>query len=209
MSGRGASARLFVAVDPPEDVCHSLASWARTAVREARSHPRSLAGPAAIRLLDVELLHVTLCFLGERPVEQIEQIGAELSACERPAARLSVGAPLWLPPRRPRALAVELHDEDGTLAQIQAELVARLQGAAQDEPHPAARATTRGTSAAHRHRFRPHVTLARMRTGSAPRARTLPPTPALSFVPAELVLYRSWLSPQGASYEALSSSVIG
>jgi 2'-5' RNA ligase len=192
MSGRAASARLFVAVDPPEEVRRELASWAREAVRAAQPQRGPRTARAAIRLLDLDLLHVTLCFLGERPVEQIDQIGEELSACERPTVRLTVGAPLWLPPRRPRALAVELHDEQGALAQIQADLATKLEGAKRDG---------RG--------FRPHVTLARMRTGFAPRARTLPPTPALSFAPPELVLYRSCLSPQGASYEALSSSAIG
>jgi 2'-5' RNA ligase len=57
---------------------------------------------------------------------------------------------------------------------------------------------------ARHHRFRPHVTVARMRQGHAPRERTLAPTPALSFVPRELVLYRSWLSDQGASYEPVA-----
>ena len=54
--------------------------------------------------------------------------------------------------------------------------------------------------------FRAHVTLARMRDGPrGPAAeRVLPATPALSFTPASVVLYRSWLSPAGASYEALA-----
>jgi hypothetical protein len=44
---------------------------------------------------------------------------------------------------------------------------------------------------------------------AAPRERALPATPQLSFVPRELVLYRSWLSPNGASYEALAAHPIG
>jgi hypothetical protein len=48
-----------------------------------------------------------------------------------------------------------------------------------------------------------------MRSGTVPRERTLPPTPALSFVPSELILYRSWLSPDGASYEAIATHPIG
>jgi hypothetical protein len=39
--------------------------------------------------------------------------------------------------------------------------------------------------------------------------RALPPTPAFSFVPGELILYHSWLSPDGASYEPLASYAIG
>jgi len=33
----------------------------------------------------------------------------------------------------------------------------------------------------------------------------LPATPQLRFTPPEVVLYRSWLAPEGATYEALAS----
>jgi 2'-5' RNA ligase len=156
------------------------------------------------RVLDAELLHVTLCFLGNRPAEEIDAIAAQLSACGGLAGELSLGAPLWLPPRRPRALAVELHDEHGRLASLQKAIVAalgELESSLFSEGRPNA-------PAKYRH-FRPHVTVARMRSGAVPRKRPLPPTPALSFLPAELVLYRSWLSPDGASYEPLASYAIG
>ena len=69
------------------------------------------------------------------------------------------------------------------------------------EGHPGPPASHRG--------FRPHITVARMRSSAAPHERVLPATPALSFIPDELVLYRSWLSRDGASYEALASYAIG
>ncbi|HEY2631459.1 MAG TPA: RNA 2',3'-cyclic phosphodiesterase [Solirubrobacteraceae bacterium] len=192
----GATARLFVAVDPPEEVCRRLAEWARAAVREASASAREQAAP---RVLDPELLHVTLCFLGSRPVGEIEPIGEQLAACGVPVGELSVGAPLWLPPRRPRALAVEIHDEEEKLARLQADVVKAL-----GDLLPDAQETTSS-----KRRFRAHITVARMSRGVAPRKRALPPTPALSFVPTELILYRSWLSPDGASYEALARHPVG
>jgi RNA 2',3'-cyclic 3'-phosphodiesterase len=196
---RAPTARLFVAVDPPGDVREQLAAWARIAVREMSR--RSGAPP---RLLDAELLHVTILFLGNRPVGEIESVATQLSACGGPAGKLSVGAPLWLPPRRPRTLAVELHDEEGRLGSVRESVVATLGGPGEPQDTTARRTTP----TKHRH-FRPHITVARMRSNAAPRDRTLPPTPALSFEPTELILYRSWLSPEGASYEQLASYPLG
>lgn len=187
-------ARLFVAVDPSVDVCEQLAAWARTAVRGLGTRG---GGSSPVRVLDPELLHVTLCFLGNRPVAEIAAIGEALQECAMPVGELSIGAPLWLPPRRPGALAVEVRDDaDGGLAALHDALIQAL-------------ARTFGFQE-RRRRFRAHVTLARMRDG--PRGSTgeriLPATPMLSFTPASIVLYRSWLSPTGASYEALATRTL-
>lgn len=202
---RRPTARLFVAVDPPPYVCEQLASWARTALREAsRGHG------AQARVLDAELLHVTLCFLGNRPTEEIDPLAARLAQCRGAAGELAVGAPLWLPPRRPRALAVELHDEHDQLVSLQRSVVAAY-GEPPAEGHPDDAAARHARVAKHR-RFRPHVTVARLRSGTERISKgshggepALPPTPALSFVPSEVILYRSWLAPEGANYEKLAA----
>lgn len=197
MSG-GATARLFVAVDPPLHVREELTEWARVAAAGSRSG----GGPrGGLRLLDASSLHLTLCFLGSRPVGEIDALAAGVGSCAERACELSLGAPLWLPPRRPRALAVEIRDRDGQLAWIQQRVSASLSSASGWEPQ--------------RHRFRPHITVARVRGAArgGPRAtifdRTgrehpLLATPRLSFTAERLVLYRSWLSPDGAGYEVLA-----
>ena len=195
-----ASARLFVAVDPPAQACERLAAWARVAVR---SIGLGGDGSVSVRVLDPELLHVTLCFLGERPVGEIDAIAGALAESANVVGRLGIGAPLWLPPRRPRALAVEVRDEDGaddggSLAALQGALslaLARACGYRRE-----------------RRRFRAHVTLARMGSDRRLRGseieRALPATPALSFTPGAVVLYRSRLSSAGASYEALAEHTL-
>jgi 2'-5' RNA ligase len=194
---RGARARLFIAVDPPADVREELLAWARAAVaRLGVQHGRG--GIGDMRLLEPESLHVTLCFLGGRPVDEIEAISSVLERCARRVGELSLGAPLWLPPRHPRTLAVEVHDGGGGLAHLHEALRGALVDATGWE--------------AERRRFRAHITVARMRGRSAARRAsgagqpTLPATPPLSFTPAAIVLYRSWLSKAGASYEALATS---
>jgi RNA 2',3'-cyclic 3'-phosphodiesterase len=122
-----------------------------------------------------------------------------------PSPELCLGAPVWLPPRQPRALAVEVHDvdrseigqRDGALAQLQRAVASAIADAIDWRPE--------------RRRFRGHVTVARTRSGSRAARRSsvsdarLPPTPQRSFKPERVVLYRSWLAPTGATYEAVAS----
>ena len=86
---RGATARLFVAVDPPPEVCEELAGWARAAAGALGAGSGKDA--PALRLLEPELLHITLCFLGARPVEEIDALAAALEGCAGHACELLVG----------------------------------------------------------------------------------------------------------------------
>jgi 2'-5' RNA ligase len=202
---RAATARLFVAIDPPAAVREALCAWARGALGPGPG--RVPAAHRPLRLLEPDLLHLTICFLGSRPVEEIETIAASLGECAAAVGELSVGAPLWLPPRRPRALAVELHDPEAELTRLHAAVSDAL-AAAGGGRAPGKAGEVRGLGRGRHRRFRPHITLARMREGAAPRARELPPTPSLAFRPGEIVLYRSWLAPEGASYEPLASATL-
>jgi 2'-5' RNA ligase len=191
---RGATARLFVALDPPPVLCEALAAWARAALagRDAAAHgPRS----PAVRLLRPDLMHLTVCFLGSRPVEEIDALCAALARCAGESFELSLGAPVWLPPRRPHALAIAIPDEGGALARLHERAVSELAAASSWEPE--------------RRRLRPHVTVARMRAGAPPRGGSLPATPAGTFTATALRLYRSRLSAEGASYEELAECALG
>ena len=111
------------------------------------------------RLLGAESMHLTLCFLGNRPTREIEPLGDAVSACARAVGKLSLGAPLWLPPGRPRVLAVEIRDETGGLRSLKGDVLGALAGVCEAELTPEHR------------RFRPHVTVARLRERSRPRER--------------------------------------
>jgi RNA 2',3'-cyclic 3'-phosphodiesterase len=196
---RGATARLFVAVDMPAAVRDELAVWARDAT--ARLGLRVAREPGQpLRLLGSEALHLTLCFLGSRPFAEIGAIGSAVSACAADVGEISVGAPLWLPPRRPRTLAVRIHDGEGELERLHRALSRAISEATGWEPE--------------RRSFRAHVTVARMRTGAAAdrtragREPQLPATPQLRFTPESITLYRSWLSPEGATYETIATSAL-
>lgn len=186
---QGATVRLFAAVDPPAAAAAELARWARSAGRG-----RDGRAPA-LRILDPESLHITLLFLGERPAEEIAALAAVLSEVAGGAreCELETGAPLWLPPRRPRALAVEIRDAGGELGALQRELARGLCAVTAEQPP---------------RRFRAHVTVARTR--AAPRRDLeLPATPSLRFKISEAVLYRSHLEPSGARYEPVACAPLG
>ncbi len=133
---------------------------------------------------------MTLAFLGERPEEEVEPITDALREVAAPAGGLALREAAWLPPRRPSVLAVDLDDRDAACTRLQRAVSDALVGLGAFTPE------TRP--------FRPHVTVARVRRG-ARVDRALPliadhPT----FAATALTLYRSRLSPKGASYDALA-----
>ena len=181
-----ARARLFVAMDLPELARAELHAWARRVAGKA--------GEGELRPVPAESLHATLCFLGWRDEADAEEIAALALGAVAPGApgpRHALGAPAWLPRRRPRALAVDLTDEGRRLADLQARISDALAAGVAFEPETRA--------------FRPHVTVARVPRRARVRARDELPAPApLEFDGAAVTLYRSRLSPAGARYEALA-----
>jgi 2'-5' RNA ligase len=184
VSGAGGERlRLFVALDLPEDVRDYFARWRTPVLRQSD----------ALRAVAPEGLHVTLCFLGATEAAEVTAIGAACKAALSPCAvgQLSVGAGVWLPPRRPRVLAVRLDDPSGGLTHAQATLSEALSRGGWYTPE--------------KRPFLPHVTVARAAGRARLRPLELPPLPTRSFIAPAITLYRSRLARSGARYEALSS----
>jgi 2'-5' RNA ligase len=174
--------RLFTALELPVPVRAELARWS---VGVAAATP-------GLRPLNEADLHVTLCFLGAQPESAVPQIASACaSLSERHAAPLRLAAPLWLPRRAPRVLAVALDDLEGKLTAAQAQLSATL--------------ASGGWYVPERRRFLAHVTVARVRRGSHVRASPLAAPAALELRGRRVTLYRSHLGPAGARYEALAT----
>lgn len=178
--------RLFVAVDPPAAVAAQVSGWAR-----AQREPGS-----GLRVMSPDRIHLTLAFLGEQSAVDVDPIARALGgavgewtlAGGRGPVGLELGPPAWLPPRHPRALAVEVRDPSGQLGALRDALASVL-------------ATAVGIQDDGR-RFRPHLTAARL-SGPGGVLAPLAPTPSGTFGVEEAVLYRSFLGPEGARYEAL------
>jgi 2'-5' RNA ligase len=185
----GPRARLFLALDLPEDARTRLVEWRDT----------SLDGRRDIRPVAPEALHVTLVFLGWQDESAAERIAAAAFGAlpARPAPRLAASGVRSVPPRNPRLFALDLSDEDGRATALQAAASAALESGGWYRPE--------------KRPFWPHVTLARVKRGErrAPPMPDQPPPPPEPFDAATVTLYRSTLRPQGALYEPLARTVAG
>jgi RNA 2',3'-cyclic 3'-phosphodiesterase len=181
-------ARLFVALDLPQDVRTGVVEWQQTA----------LADPA-LRIVRPEALHITLVFLGYQAEKDIKAIAKAAFAtdAEAPAVELQAD-PLGIPPgKRPRLIALGANSDE-TVA-LQARVEERLVAGGFYEPEKRA--------------FWPHLTVARVKP-EAPKSRkpalirtephSLPEHMFRFFRPTRLVLFKSHLRRSGAEYEPMA-----
>jgi len=180
-------ARLFVALDLPEEMRAGIAAWGREAL-----------GDPALRPIAPEALHITLAFLGYLPEKEIPRLAAIVEACRGSALAIELGGPVPRPARgRPRLFALPA-SSPGAI-ELQAGLSERLVAARLYEPE--------------KRPFWPHVTVARVRREERGSKRPalvsrLPGSPPKALLQAvkcvRMTLYRSELKPQGAKYTPLA-----
>ena len=175
--------RLFVALDLPPDARAALAAF------------RDRAAARVWRPVPDEALHLTLVFLGHFPEGTSERVAEIVRGCAGPAADLALGPALLLPPRRARVLCAEVEDGAGALGALQGRLAGALADAGLHDPE--------------RRPYRPHATVARLRSGErAPRSAPEGPPP-VRFAGEAVTLYRSHLGRGGARYEPLERVPVG
>jgi len=170
--------RLFLGLRLPGDVLDTIEGWQREQLRGVRAVPR-------------DNLHVTLVFLGHRPVRELDAIVGELRA-----AAAAAGPDLRLAPtgyRETRSVSMLVHEDvGGGATALAADLHARLErlGVYRPESRP----------------WLPHVTVARFRE----RPRLELEAPALgTYVPSDAAAFLSRLRPGGAQYEVVDAVALG
>lgn len=176
--------RLFIALDLPDGVRDALAAWARQEVGDRSD----------LRRIPSDALHLTLVFLGDRPIGHVDAILEAVTAVADGPIPLGLGPPLWLAPRHPHVLTVEITDPAGALAALHGRLEARLGSAIGWEPE--------------RRVFRPHVTVARVRRGARVRPVGLQAPAPMRFGGEAVSLYRSHLDGAPPRYEAVGRVVL-
>jgi 2'-5' RNA ligase len=181
-------ARLFVALDLPDELRDGIAAWGRSELRDP-----------ALRVVAPEALHITLAFLGYLPEREIEALGEIVEGLHAaPAPAVGLGDPVAKPSLR-RARLFALPAAAPAALPLQRELERKV--VAKRLYRPESRP------------FWPHVTVARVRSGERgsrrPQRLEKPPgaLPKTLLEPAlcvRVTLYRSVLQPQGSRYTPLA-----
>ena len=172
------SIRLFCALTLSHETLDGLVAWQAT-----------LPG-GGYRAVPRENLHVTLAFLGSRPVAEVDLIGGELAAAAAAARPIELRESRYRETRSVGMLVFE--DGDGAAGDLARDLHGRLQRLGVYEPEA--------------RRWLPHVTVVRFRQ----RPGLQPEPPHLGpIVTSEAAVYMSVLRPSGAQYEVLQSVALG
>ena len=180
-------ARLFVALDLPDELREGIVAWSGEA----------LADPA-LRPVAAESLHITLAFLGSRPEKEIEAIAALVRERTGPAPWVELLDPVQRPPRGKARLYALPALSPGVEA-LQEGVAQGLAEAGFYEPE--------------KRPFWPHVTVARVRSEGRGSRRPaivanppgkLPAGLSEAQICRRMTLYRSELQPSGARYVPLA-----
>jgi 2'-5' RNA ligase len=175
---RGERIRLFCALDLPDDARGELCDWVAGTLTDRG------------RLVPAENLHLTLAFLGHRPLGEVPAIAAELHVASA-AARPVELRPLRY--RETRSVGMIVLEDVGGFASVLAD---DLQG----------RLERLGLYRREARAWLPHVTVLRR-----PERGGDPPALAnrCSIHVVRSALYRSSLAPGGARYDALETAALG
>jgi 2'-5' RNA ligase len=180
-------ARLFVALDLPEELREGIVAWGSSELRDP-----------VLRVAAPESLHVTLAFLGYLPEREIERLGEAVRGLGAAAPMLRLENPVAKPSLR-RARLFALPAIAPGAAPLQRELEQRLvvERLYKPEKRP----------------FWPHVTVARVKSGRGGSRRpakverppgALPKRLLEAALCVRVTLYRSVLQPQGSRYTPLA-----
>jgi 2'-5' RNA ligase len=175
--GASERARLFCGLRLPDRALDTLSEWQAEHIEQGRPVPR-------------DHLHITLAFLGHRPVGELESI---LVALREAAA---AAPPIRLVPERYRESRsvgmLVLSDLGGGATRLAEDLQGRLEGL--------------GVYEREQRPWLPHLTVVRFRE----RPRLQPPLPDLGEVsPSDAAAYHSVLRSGGAQYFVVESFALG
>jgi 2'-5' RNA ligase len=179
----GETARMFIALELPQVIREMIGEWGEAKLVDA-----------GLRRVPVESLHLTLAFLGDRPLAEVDRIGRILEERAEHPVMLDLDGPV-VRPEHGAVRFVALPTDSNPVRALASELSGTL--------------TFEGLLEGHRRALWPHVTVARVRSEADDATWSeilLGPKPTASYGWFEAVrvsLYRSELQSSGARYVPL------
>jgi 2'-5' RNA ligase len=170
-------ARLFCGLRLPDETLNAMSRWQDEHLGGGRNVAR-------------DHLHVTLAFLGHRPVEELDSILEALRGAAADAGEIRLVPERYRETRSVGMLVMT--DVGGAATRLAEDLQTRLErlGVHEREGRP----------------WLPHLTIIRFRE----RPRLRPPLPELGeFSPSDAAVYISELRPSGARYVVVESFALG
>ncbi len=192
--------RSFIAIELPDH--------ARTELTRLQDRLRDIAPPKTVRWTAPKNIHLTLHFLGDVPVHQVEEAShtvRDVGAAHIPFSLKLSNLGCFPNTRRPRIVWVGLSGETEALVQLQRDLGERLNQAIgfQPESRP----------------YSPHLTIGRVDRGIAQQRlmalgqlleQEIPGVGELAVLPVQGIhLIRSDLKPGGPVYTSLAHAKLG
>jgi 2'-5' RNA ligase len=183
--------RLFIAIELPSDVRRKISQHVellRSAVPDVRAS-----------WVREENLHLTLKFLGDTPVERVEEVSAALTDAANQIAVFEIqlaGCGAFPPNGKPKVLWIGIEDPTRSLYRLHAAIEDKCAqvGIARDDRS-----------------FRPHLTIARLRESRGAR-QLVESHQEIGFGPhritaGDLCLIKSELRPEGSRYTVIERYV--
>lgn len=174
------SIRSFLALPVPESIQYALGELAAGFARQDKANE--------VRWVDESNYHVTLAFLGEQSMATLDQLADHMATSNfNDAIDLHITGLSPFPEGSPKLLAAMVAENDNL-----------------NLLHSVVQKSVRHTGIMmEKRRFKPHVTLGRLRKPKKPSRLFIPQQLQLTEKVDELILYESILTPTGARYEPI------
>lgn len=172
--------RSFIALPIPQAVANQLGDLSARMAYQDKSN--------AVRWVDQERYHITLAFLGDQHIGDLENMAAYLDeTLGQSSPEVSVRRLSPFPESRPKLIAAMIEPND-TLTTLNRQVVSAVLGSGLRMD---------------KRRFIPHITLGRYRHSKNLFSGAIPMNIAIDMILDEVVLYESVLTTNGAEYEAI------
>lgn len=183
--------RTFIAIELPAEILRRM--------EQVQTQLKAAAPPRSVRWVRVEGIHLTLKFLGQVPMSQLDVITRAMAAAAHSVAPFTLtvgGAGCFPSPRRPRVVWIGVSEPTGGLNSLQRAVESTISPLGYPPED-------RG--------FQPHLTLGRAARDASPEdVKRLGQVVAAANVGTlgqvavnEIALIKSDLKPTGAEYAAL------